>query len=56
MTTPKSTEAEKSEPQSEPRKNAGDPLEEKKDPAKKPAEEEPDTFERVYEKGRQMGF
>jgi hypothetical protein len=54
-------EPEKEKPQQEPLKKAGDPLEEtnsQEDEANPPSkiQEDPDTFEKVFEKGKQMGF
>jgi hypothetical protein len=61
-TSKKSRGAEKPGPQDQPLKDADEPLKNKSIPPQsteakdEESDEEPGTFDRVYEHGRQMGF
>lgn len=64
-TSKKSRSAKEPGPQDQPLKDddealknklSSPPVETKKEPPAESAEEEPGTFDRVYEHGRQMGF
>jgi len=68
-TSKQSRNAEEPGPQDQPLKDAGEPLKKKTIPPSQPVEEkdeladespaqdeEPGTFDKVYEHGRQMGF
>jgi hypothetical protein len=57
-TSKKSRSAKKPGPQDQPLKDAEEPLKNKSIPPQsaEAKDEEPGTFDRVYEHGRQMGF